>query len=411
MIVVIVAAGVTGLFVGSWLGPAMAIVSAVVIGLAGAAVSDEALPVEGATQVDPATAQRIAALDAQIVELSGTQRQFEVVLAGIDEGVLAIDKALRITVVNRAARELLGLTESSIGRPLVEAVQITALHNLVAQSVTGPHSTEMNMGTNPDRIIDARARPLAAGGVVVMMLDVTELRRLAAVRRDFVTNVSHELRTPVGVIRAGADALLNGGLDDPEAGRRFASALSRNAERLGNLVDDLLDLSRIEASRYRVESARLAVSSIADRVAESLRARAEVRGVVIDVQIDGEVAVTADETALDQVLVNLVDNAIKYGDANGRVEIAATIEDERVRIEVRDDGAGIRQKDAARVFERFYRVDPGRSREAGGTGLGLSIAKHLVEAMGGTIGVQARLPRGSVFWIELPQAELEQASP
>jgi two-component system phosphate regulon sensor histidine kinase PhoR len=235
----------------------------------------------------------------------------------------------------------------------------------------------------------------------VVLDDVTEVRRLERVRKDFVANVSHELRTPISVIKANAETLLEGALDDPAAARRFVEGLYRHAERLGRLVGDLLDISRLESGRREMAVEPVALAEVADEVVESLRGEAEAKGVTITSSLPESLELNADAKALEQVFFNLIDNAIKYSPTGSRVELAAVPESTAVRVEVRDDGPGVDPKHRERIFERFYRVDPGRSREMGGTGLGLSIVKHLVEAMGGELGLEPRRPRGSVFWFRL----------
>jgi two-component system phosphate regulon sensor histidine kinase PhoR len=225
------------------------------------------------------------------------------------------------------------------------------------------------------------------------------------VRRDFVANVSHELRTPVAVIRANAETLLAGAKDDPQMAPKLIDGLHRNAERLARILADLLDLSRLDAGQYRLDVAPVAVRTVTEQSLSAVETQAQKRGITVEVAVPPSIAVKADAKALDQILVNLIDNGVKYTRADGHVWVEAKeIGDDSVRIEVRDDGPGIADKHRERVFERFYRADPSRSREAGGTGLGLSIVKHLVESMGGEVGVEPNAPRGSIFWLQLPRA-------
>jgi len=236
------------------------------------------------------------------------------------------------------------------------------------------------------------------------------VRRLETVRRDFVANVSHELRTPVAVIRANAETLLAGAKNDPAMATRLIDGLHRNAERLARILADLLDLSRLDAGQYRLDIAQVPVRSVTEQSLTAVETQAQKRKVEIRVDIPDAIAVKADPKALDQILVNLIDNGVKYTQAEGHVWVMAREHgDDAVRIEVRDDGPGIADKHRARVFERFYRADPSRSREAGGTGLGLSIVKHLVESMGGEVGVEPNAPRGSIFWLQLPRATSARA--
>jgi two-component system phosphate regulon sensor histidine kinase PhoR len=236
------------------------------------------------------------------------------------------------------------------------------------------------------------------------MHDVTDLRRLETVRRDFVANVSHELRTPVTIIRANAETLLDGAMSDPAHGPRLLEALHRNAERLSNIIADLLDLSRLESGHRPMERKPVVVADATLRALETVERGAREKGLEVVSSVDPGVRVRADGNALEQILINYLDNAIKYTPGGGRVEVSAQTAGDRVRVVVSDNGPGIPPHLRDRVFERFFRVDPGRSRDMGGTGLGLSIVKHLAEAMDGEAGVEPAKPQGSRFWIELPAA-------
>jgi len=238
----------------------------------------------------------------------------------------------------------------------------------------------------------------------LLLEDVTAVRRLESVRRDFVANVSHELRTPVAVIRANAETLLAGAKNDPVMSTKLIDGLHRNAERLARILADLLDLSRLDAGQYRMELAPTSVRTVTEQSLTAVEPQAQARKINVLVAIPERLSVKADAKALDQILVNLIDNGVKYTQAEGHVWVEAKELGDAIRIEVRDDGPGISDKHRARVFERFYRADPSRSREAGGTGLGLSIVKHLVESMGGEVGVEPNAPRGSIFWLQLPRA-------
>jgi two-component system phosphate regulon sensor histidine kinase PhoR len=240
-------------------------------------------------------------------------------------------------------------------------------------------------------------------GRLLVVDDVTAIRRLETIRRDFIANVSHELRTPVSVIRANAETLQGGGKDDPRFADRLIDGLHRNAERLARIIADLLDLSRLDADHYRLERQPVDVAAAVGQAVTAVEHAATTRGSTVTVAVPPGCVVLADPKALDQVLVNLLDNAVKYAPAGGKLEVRAVPHDRGVRLEVADDGPGLAPVHRDRVFERFYRVDPGRSRDQGGTGLGLSIVKHLVESMGGTVGVDANQPTGSIFWCELPR--------
>jgi two-component system phosphate regulon sensor histidine kinase PhoR len=258
--------------------------------------------------------------------------------------------------------------------------------------------TELELaGLMPRRVL---VRAVALHGepkrVLAVFVDVTELRRLESVRRDFVANASHELRSPLTTIRAAAETL-SSVEDDPESGRRFAQLIERNAERLQNLVDDMLELSRIESRELQLQPETIALEPLVERVVGQQAHRAQLHSIAIDCDLAAVPAVQADRRALEHVLGNLLDNALKYCQAGSSVRIMAERENDGVRIAVSDNGPGIGPEHLPRLFERFYRVDPGRSRELGGTGLGLAIVKHLVEAMGGTVGVDSRPGSGTTF--------------
>jgi two-component system, OmpR family, phosphate regulon sensor histidine kinase PhoR len=327
--------------------------------------------------------------------------------------LLALDPGDRVTHVNQAAIDLLSLSEPPIGQLLVELVRAPALGELM-ERVHG-HSAavvESELSLPHSRQVLARAASIkSTGGTILVMLDISEMRRLEKVRRDFVANVSHELRTPVSVIQANAETLLDGALSHPTRGPEFLNAILRNAQRLSRLVSDLLDLSRIESGHFNLEIQPTAVSAAVQRAMESIRGLAQRKRLTVEANISSDLAVLADSTAFDQVLTNLIVNAVKYTPEDGHVEIRAGREAEVqeegppvIHIEVCDDGAGIEPRHRLRIFERFYRVDPGRSREMGGTGLGLSIVKHLVGAMHGEVGVTDNPSGGSVFRVTLPAA-------
>jgi two-component system phosphate regulon sensor histidine kinase PhoR len=324
---------------------------------------------------------------------------------GLTQGVIAIDGDRRIEMLNDAARRLLGVQSSLVGEPLLEFVRVPELRALIERPEDS--SAEVQLPHGPRTLIRA-ARTWGRAGRVLLLEDVTRVRRLENVRRDFVANVSHELRTPVAVIRANAETLLAGAKDDPQIAPKLIDGLHRNAERLARILADLLDLSRLDAGQYRLEVGPVPVRSVTEQSLSAVETQAQKRGVTVEVAVPDRISVKADPKALDQILVNLIDNGVKYTRADGHVWIEAReVGDDAVRIEVRDDGPGIAPKHRERVFERFYRADPSRSREAGGTGLGLSIVKHLVESMGGEVGVEPNAPRGSIFWLQLPRAAHE----
>jgi len=236
----------------------------------------------------------------------------------------------------------------------------------------------------------------------MVLHDVTRLRRLETMRRDFVANVSHELRTPVSVIRLNAEALRDGALRDEKNGPRFVDATLRHAERLSNLVSDLLDISRIESGQYQNEAHWLSLGQTLDDIVGDMSPLAEKSQVVLRLGDVVDLEVRVDRKALEQVLTNLIQNAVKYaGEPGVGVTVDAVFKSDEVVIRVADEGPGIEAIHHPRIFERFYRVDAGRSKHMGGTGLGLAIVKHLVANMGGNVGLYANKPCGTVFWFSL----------
>jgi two-component system phosphate regulon sensor histidine kinase PhoR len=336
------------------------------------------------------------------------------VAEGLTQGVIAVDAQARIELLNDAARKMVGVQSPLIGEALFDFVRVRELRELIERPEAG--SAEIQLPAGP-RMLVRVARKWGGDGRVLLLEDVTAMRRLETVRRDFVANVSHELRTPVAVIRANAETLMAGAKDDPVMAPKLIDGLHRNAERLARILADLLDLSRLDAGQYRLELGPVGVRGAIEQALTAVEPQATARKVEIATVIpsagpDGEpIAIKGDPKALDQILVNLIDNAVKYTRPAGHVWVEAKADDTGVRIEVRDDGPGIAVKHRERVFERFYRADPSRSREAGGTGLGLSIVKHLVESMAGEVGVEPNAPAGSVFWLRLPRAAASQPIP
>jgi two-component system, OmpR family, phosphate regulon sensor histidine kinase PhoR len=244
--------------------------------------------------------------------------------------------------------------------------------------------------------------PLLRGEVLVLLRDVTDAKRAEATRRDFVANASHELRTPIAAIRAAAETLLGGAVDDPAAARAFLDIVARHAERLARLTRDLLDLSRIESRQWKLEPGPVELAPLATAVVELVAGSAREKQLALEAAVPAGAVVKADPRALEQVLVNLVENAVKYT-TEGRVTLAAERDEESWILSVIDTGPGIERHHLTRIFERFYRVDAGRSRDQGGTGLGLAIVKHLVQGMGGEVGVESG-SQGSRFWVRLTAA-------
>jgi two-component system phosphate regulon sensor histidine kinase PhoR len=355
-------------------------------------------------------------LSSSLQELRGERDRMAGILEGMQEGVLLLDARRRIVVLNPALREMLLLPADAVGKPLLDVVRNAELRDLfdAAARDDEPTAQEVEIGNiKPRRLLARIARmPGAARQVVAVFVDVTEVRRLESMRRDFVANVSHELRTPVTAIRSAAETLIDGAANDAAASQAFIGIIDRNAQRLQSLVEDLLDLSRIEARGFRLSLEAIELKPIFSQVVGLFRERASKKNVSIEERVVGELPrVRADRRALEHVLTNLIDNAVKYCGAGTYVRLSVAVSTDSVTVSVADNGPGIDQRHLSRVFERFYRVDAGRSREVGGTGLGLSIVKHLVEAMGGTVSVESQLGAGTTFSFTLKRGESAEETP
>ncbi len=344
-------------------------------------------------------------LKARIGELVSERDHLSAILAGILEGVVVLDRDKKVIVANPAVEKILGTKGSLVGKKLDDVVDDEEIRRVIVSSFTAETELEVIDRRGTTLAIYVRPLPETAGGSVVAVLrDMTALRRLMMIRKDFVANVSHELRTPVTSIQGYAETLLRG-TTDAETQKQFLEIVHRQAARIGTLVEQLLALSEIEA-RDRSDFVRepVAIDAVAQHVAETVRGRAESRKVKVAIDVSEDAIAKADPESLERALLNLVDNAIKYGNADGTVSIEAKREADRVVVTVADDGPGIAEEHLARLFERFYRVDPGRSRQHGGAGLGLSIVKHLVESMDGTIAVESEVGKGTRFVVKLARA-------
>lgn len=322
------------------------------------------------------------------------------------EGVLVTDPEGKIVLTNAALIRRVG--PDLEGRTTIEAIRSPELHEAVQQAIRGRSvNVELELVSGgQSRWLTAHVAPLPKDqGVVAVLHDVTELKRADAVRRDFVANASHELRTPLTAIRGFAETLLDGALTDERTAKRFVGNIVENAKRLQSLVDDLLELSRAESPDSAVELVEVDVAHVAALVLQGVEGRAADKRQQLVLEGAGEVILAqGDSRALDQVLLNLVDNAIKYTPEGGRITVRIAQRGEEVVIEVADNGPGIPRAHQDRIFERFYRVDKGRSRAQGGTGLGLAIVRHLVQRMKGRISVESQVGEGSTFRVTLAAA-------
>jgi len=347
---------------------------------------------------------------AMLRRLSDESARRQAILASMVEGVLAVDADLRVTFSNDSfARAVRAPGPISVNTPLLDVVRDPALLDLLkAVLSTGqPSRQRVTLVAARARVFDVQAAPLDEAprqGAIAILHDVTELERLERVRKDFVANVSHELRTPLASIRGYAETLLDGALEDPGNNRKFLEIISKNTFRLEQLALDLLSLSELEADREAPPAERVAVGDVARSAMHTVEAEAAARGVNLMLGEIGDWHVTGQSRRLEQVFLNLLYNAIKFNRPGGEVWLEAAQVEGRVRITVSDTGIGIPSEDLPRIFERFYCVDKARSRETGGTGLGLSIVRHTVEKMSGSVSVESRLGKGSVFTLEFPAA-------
>lgn len=321
-------------------------------------------------------------------------------LAAVPDAAAVVGTDGRVRVSNTAF-DGLAPGGRAAGLTVLEATRAAELSEATRRALEGTaRRLEVSLGR---QIFLGLATPLLRGEVLLVLRDVTDARRIEASRKTFVANASHELRTPVSTIAGAAETLLAGALSNPERSREFVEIIHRQAQRLTNLVRDLLDLSRIESGQWSVEVGRVELEPAFRRALEPVAAAAGRKRIELRLDVSPGLAARADPRALEQVLVNLLDNAVKYTPEGGAVGMAAAADGDRVVVSVSDTGPGIAPHHLPRLFERFYRVDPGRSRESGGTGLGLAIAKHLVQAQGGEIGVESG-PGGSRFWVKLAPA-------
>ena len=345
----------------------------------------------------------------RLAEQARDRSRMEAILAGMVEGVIVVDPQARLQLVNDAARQMLKLDEVGIGRPYVETLRLPAVVELVAGVLFGrtPDALQFSPPRDPERTIIARAAPAAGAaehGVVLVLHDISDLRRADQIRRDFVANVSHELRTPLTAIRGYVEALTDGNATLEES-RRFIDVIGRHALRMERLVKDLLRLARLDARQEPLELVSCDTRGLADAVVADVAPAALERHQRFDVRIEpGAESVRADPAKLHDALRNLVANAVTYSPAQTTILVDARRVDHRVEISVSDQGPGIPEEDLSRVFERFYRVDKSRARDPGGTGLGLAIVKHLVELHGGNVRVENRPEGGAKFTIALPPA-------
>ncbi len=361
-----------------------------------------------------------AEIGKRMIAAQSQGRELEAILDAMGEAVLALDLRLRITIANHAAAALFSLRVDASetmrgstmreGGGLLESTRSVELENAAAESLASgsERKIEISLYLPLERIFQAFLSPVRGPGtgptgLVIVLNDITELRRLERVRRDFVANVSHELRTPVQLVKGFAETLSEGALGDPDQARRFVGIIGRNASRMENLINDLLSLASLEREGGdRIRPERCLIGPMLEAAREAIGPKAEARGTEVRITCGEALVAKVDGGLLEQAVINLIDNAVKYSPPATVVSVGAHEANGFLVIEVRDHGFGIPARDLPRIFERFYRVDKARSRELGGTGLGLAIVRHIALAHGGEVSVESWEGEGSTFSMKLP---------
>jgi signal transduction histidine kinase len=337
----------------------------------------------------------------RLAQLRREREDTDTLIESMSDGVLAANARGEIVSSNTAARRLLGYRDHAVLPPLAELFHDKAARDVLRDALAGRDVEQRELDLD-DRVLLATARALPDGGTLLVLRDVTDLRKLEAVRRDFVANVSHELKTPLTSITGYAETLAAEAAPDTPSGR-FAATILTNARRMQRLVDELLDLSRIESGGWRPERRVIELEPAVRDAWLPFAQRAGTQRVAFDVAVNADAhAVAADPDALRQVFTNLFDNALRHTPPGGRIRVTADLVADSVRVSVEDTGSGIPSEHLPRIFERFYRVDAGRARDQGGTGLGLAIVKHLVEAHGGRVEAESALGRGTAIRLTFP---------
>jgi two-component system phosphate regulon sensor histidine kinase PhoR len=351
-------------------------------------------------------------LQERFATITDQRNELDAVLSSMIEGVVAVDRQGRIVSINKATASLLDIELSKAqNRNVEEVIRNVDLQNFINSTLNSkvPTEADISLPTKGDRLfqLHGASLPTRAGGrtgAVIVLNDITKMRRLENVRRQFVANVSHELKTPVTSIQGYVEALLEGAIKDPQQAERFLRIIAKHSDRLNSIIEDLLILSRLEEDRERKETS-FEVTELKPVLASAIELasiKAEDKQMKIQLVCDEQIVVRMNTALLEQAVLNLVENAIKYSPLGGDVRISVEQNGKEVAITVKDNGCGITQEHLPRIFERFYVVDKGRSRKLGGTGLGLAIVKHIAQVHGGSVTVESSPGRGSTFTIHLP---------
>jgi two-component system phosphate regulon sensor histidine kinase PhoR len=351
----------------------------------------------------------------KIDEISTEKEYLQTVLRGMSEGVLVVNDKGHIIMINDALRELFSLSMEVIDRTPLEFIRNAELEGAIQEAIRdGKNSSfELTLPSFSGKTFEVNVVGMLSSekfhktgegmrGAIAVFHNISRLKELEKIRQDFVANVSHELRTPLTTIKGYAETLLEGALKE-EVAFQFVQVIKRQSDRLAKIVEDLLTLSKIESKEFQLKMENLLLPELIEDVLNFIQEAAEKKKISISLELPAPLMVKADRNYLEQILINFIDNAIKYGREGGKIIISAIqITQSEIEVSVRDNGIGIPKEDLPRIFERFYRVDKGRSRELGGTGLGLSIIKHLIQAHGGRVWAESQVGEGSTFYFTLP---------
>ena len=353
----------------------------------------------------------LSGLSFRINALNREAIQGKAILTSMVEGVIAIDKDARILSLNPTAREIFNIKEQDAeGRLFLEVIRNNDISEIIQRVLKNgePVSSELSLVLPVQKTFKINAAAIfeesAVAGCVLVIHDITQMRRLERVRSDFVANVSHELKTPLTSIKGFVETLLEGAIDDKENNREFLRVIQEHTHRLENLINDLLDLASLEERGIVLNTQEFNIKELVDKVLADFEGQLKNKEIEAGNELPGNLIVKADKDRIEQVFTNLIDNAVKFNRSKGTIKIyAEETADSKIKFTVKDTGFGIPVKDIPRIFERFYRVDKARSRGLGGTGLGLSIVKHIIELHKGSVGVESAEGRGSEFFFILPK--------
>ncbi|MEW6101920.1 MAG: two-component system histidine kinase PnpS [Candidatus Omnitrophota bacterium] len=345
----------------------------------------------------------IASLQKQVATISG-------IFNSMVEGVVAVDTATRIISINPAIEKIFGIKEEEAKDKLfLEVIRNNDIAEVIDLCLSNKEIIQKELGLSwpVQKTFQINASPILEGeavsGCLAVIHDITEIRRLETIRRDFVANISHELKTPITSIKGFVETLLSGGLEDNKNCRDFLRIIDEHTDRLNSLINDLLALSYLESKEVGLEKEKVNLKELADKVLTGFQSQLKKKGIEVTNGIKAEIYLYLDKDKIHQVFTNLLDNAIKFNKEKGFINIYSEDLNEKIKVAIEDSGSGIPAKDISRIFERFYRVDKARSRELGGTGLGLSIVKHIIELHAGLVGVESTEGLGSKFFFYLPK--------